>query len=405
VSALAAEVVVVGGGPAGAATAAWLARLGHDALVLEKTTFPREKPCAEYLSPGVVAALDRLGALAAVRACESAWPRGMRVCTSGREVLLPYADGAEAGDRPTALGIARPLLDQALLDGARAAGARVREQVRVRDVLTERGRVVGVVADGERGPERLLARVVVAADGLNSVVTRCLGLDRPTRWPRRLGLVARYADARGLDEFGEMHVGRGGVYCGLGPVGGGLVSVGLAAPLGSRPAGEPIGRFFERQASALPGVARALAGARRVTPVRGMGPIARRRARVAGPGYLLVGDAAGFLDPFTGEGVYRALRGAELAAEAISRALRTGVAAGDGLAADYARARRRAFADKERVTALVQLCLGASPFFDYALARLAGRPGAAARLSAVLGDLRPAGPALRPGFLWRMLRP
>src|SRR5439155_2215040 len=105
------------------------------------------------------------------------------------------------------------------------------------------------------------------------------------------------------------------------PVGDHLVNVGLVGALRVKPH-EPIERFFDRRLAELPGVVDALGDARRVTPVRGMGPIARRVRRVAGPGHLLVGDTAGFLDPFTGEGVYRALRGAELAAEAVEQALR-----------------------------------------------------------------------------------
>jgi len=276
------DVLVVGGGPAGAATATRLARLGHEVVVLEKTTFPREKPCAEYFSPGVVDALARLGALEAVSALGAARPLGMTICTARQRVPFPYDQ--EPASRPgrTALGIARPLLDRALLDQARAAGARVRERVQARTVLTERGRVVGVAIDGAGGREDLRARIVVGADGIHSVVARRLGLDHPVRWPRRLGLVARYADVPAIDQFGEMHVGPG-LYCGLGPVGGGLVSVGLAAPLAARGPGEPVVQFFERQIARLPGVVQALTGARRVTPVRGVGPIAQRRGRFPRP--------------------------------------------------------------------------------------------------------------------------
>src|SRR5204863_5687895 len=112
-----------------------------------------------------------------------------------------------------------------------------------------------------------------------------------------------------------------GFYCGLAPVGAQLVNVGLVVPLAEKPRGESIADFFERWLGRLPRVADRLAAASRVTAVHGVGPLARRVKRTAGCGYLLVGDAAGFLDPFTGEGVYRALRGAELAAEAVAEAL------------------------------------------------------------------------------------
>jgi geranylgeranyl reductase family protein len=306
-------VVVVGGGPAGAATATVLAGRGHDVLVLDKAAFPREKPCAEYLSPGTVDALRRLGALDAVAATGPAWPHGMRLCTARGSFLVQYPD--EAAPR-RALGVPRPALDHALLERARECGARVCERALVQGALVEAGRVVGVRL---RGGAALRARFVVGADGRHSAVARSLGLERRLPWPRRLGLVARYEGARGVDAYGEMHVGQG-LYCGIAPVGNGLVNVGLVGALDARRAGEPIGAYFARRLGELPGAARALAGGWRATPVRGVGPLARAVRGVAGPGYLLVGDAAGFLDPFTGEGVYRALRGGELAAAAAERA-------------------------------------------------------------------------------------
>jgi flavin-dependent dehydrogenase len=345
-----------------------------------------------------VATADRvLRALDAVLAAEPARPYGMRICTERAACPVAYPDGASPR---RALGLPRSVFDAVLLGHARAGGARVRERVLVSAALAEDGRVVGVRARTAEGDTRLRARFVVAADGLHSAVARSLALDLPVRWPRRLGLVARYAGARGIEEYGEMHVGAS-LYCGLAPVGGGLVNVGLVGALGTGPRGEHIGRFFERRLAELPGVRARLAGARRVTPVRGGGPLARRVRRVAGRGYLLVGDAAGFLDPFTGEGVYRALRGAELAAAAAERAL----GREDGYPAGYTRARRVAFGDKERVCLLVQGFLSSPRLFDYVLGRLARRGREAALLGGVLGDYRPAAPALQAAYLWALLRP
>src|SRR5262249_15052167 len=154
---------------AGAATAALLARRGRDVLLLEKASFPREKPCAEYLSPGVVDALARLGALDAVSAARPARPLGMRLCTPRASALIAYPD---TGGPRRALGIPRPLLDGALLDHARVCGAHVRERVRALGAEVEGGRVVGVRALGAAGPERLCAHIVVAADGLRSAIAR-----------------------------------------------------------------------------------------------------------------------------------------------------------------------------------------------------------------------------------------
>jgi menaquinone-9 beta-reductase len=246
----------------------------------------------------------------------------------------------------------------------------------------------------------LRSRFVVAADGRHSVISRSLGLDLRVRWPQRLGLATHYAGDDGLGPFGEMHVGEGS-YCGLAPVGGGLVSVGLVVALGEKPAGEATERFFERRLAELPGAARTLNDAERVGPVRGIGPMARKVGRMAGPGYLLVGDAAGFLDPFTGEGVHRALRGAELAARAVEGALR----AGSDTPVGYERACRAAFADKERLCKIIQLLLGSPRLFGHIANNLNRRPHLAELMKGVLGDYRSAAGTLKPGYIWSLLRP
>jgi geranylgeranyl reductase family protein len=406
-SALDMEVLVVGGGPAGSATASLLARQGHDVLLLDRAAFPREKACAEYFSPGVVDVAGRLGLRDAIQAAEPVRPLGMRIRTERSSVHLAYIDGRldpdSSDDRTTqrsGLGMPRPRFDNLLLDHARACGVRVRERVFVSGALVEAGQVVGVRARSGSREESLHARVVVAADGLQSTIVRSLGLARPVRWPQRLGLIARYAGVTAIDRYGEMHVGRGG-YCGLAPVGEGLVNVGLVGPLGGLQVGEPIEQLFERRLAQLPGALQALRGAERVTPVRGVGPMARRVRRVAGPGYLLVGDAAGFLDPFTGEGVYRALRGAELAAAAVGRALQRS----DAMPVGYTQARHAAFADKEWVCWLIQLFLASPRWFGYAIGNLSRRPALAAVLAGVLGDYHPARAALRPAYLAALLRP
>lgn len=391
------DVLVAGGGPAGSATASHLARRGHSVLLVDQARFPREKPCGEYQSPGVVEALERLGALDLVAAQHPCWPAGMQIVTPTRSFRLTYADNAGGYH---ALGIPRSKLDQALLDHARRSGVQVWERTRAVAPLMDGERMTGLRVRNSAGERELSAAFVVVADGLHSTISRALGIDLKVRWPRRLGLVARYDGAYGLEEYGQMHAGKG-VYCGLAQVGSGLVNVGLVTRLGTKPKGEPTAEFFDRQIQSLPGVVDVLRSGRRVTSIRGVGPLARRVKQVSGPGYLLVGDAAGFFDPFTGEGVHRALRGAEIATDAIEHALKRA----DAMPVGYDQAREETFRDKENVCRLVQLFLSTGPTFDYVSSRIAERPEVNKLLAGVLGDYEPAGPALRPRAMWNLLRP
>jgi menaquinone-9 beta-reductase len=235
---------------------------------------------------------------------------------------------------------------------------------------------------------------VVGADGVRSTMARLAGVERPVLFPRRLGLVAHYEAHGPMDDYGEMHVGAGG-YIGLAPLPNGELSVGMALPLRRRGGGTAA--RFEGAIRALPAVASRLAGARRVSSIRGAAPIGQRVSRAAGPGWLLVGDAAGFVDPFTGEGIYRALRSARAAAAAM-------ITGGDVERA-YLEERRGAFAAKSALTWLIQGFLAAPPLLRHAVERLDARPAAALRLGSALGDLRPATDALAARALLEVLAP
>jgi flavin-dependent dehydrogenase len=220
-----------------------------------------------------------------------------------------------------------------------------------------------------------------------------------------MGLVAHYAGYNGLDDWGEMHVSGAG-YAGLAPQSGGVVNVGLVVPMrqAERYAGGGAAERFERIAFSFPGVRDRLAGAERVTEVRGVGPIGARVKRTSGPGWLLVGDAAGFFDPFTGEGVHKALRGAELAIEVAADALERDDLSGRTLAR-YSRLRGKEFTAKDMVCRLVQVFVGLPPAMDYVVSRLGKRAHPRQVLTGVLGDYGDPHAALSPLYLWSLLRP
>ncbi|HZU14610.1 MAG TPA: NAD(P)/FAD-dependent oxidoreductase [Chloroflexota bacterium] len=392
------DVAIAGAGPAGALTALLLARRGLSVALLDRSHFPRAKTCAEYLSPGVADVLSGVG-LAPVLDGAHRFP--------GMDIIAPQAAlyrvryAVEGHGRP-AMSLPRRILDARLVAAACGAGATLMEGAVVREPLYRDGRVVGVA--GSRGGDDVTieAALTVVADGARSVMTRRLGLARPPRWPRRLGLVA-YHEGTVPSGAGQMIVFPGG-YCGVAPLPDGLLNVAAVVPADSmRRRGLSAQALLDATIASVPALRELLAGTRRVGNVRGLVPLGSRASRHSVAGALLVGDAAGFFDPFTGEGIYRALRGAELAADAAVAALERGDLSESQLGA-YDRMRREAFRQKEVVTMLVQLFIRFPSLLAYALPRLSTRPSGEI-LSNVLGDVVPAHEFLALVPLWQALRP
>lgn len=397
-----AEVIIVGAGPAGSTAVTLLAEAGHDVLLLDKASFPRHKPCSDYSSPGCEPLLDRLGVLGEVAAMGASRMAAMIVQAPNGSRFTAAFGAVKPG--AAAMGLSRYHLDRILLDRAKSAGAIVCERAHVRDVLRAGQRVTGVevTIDGERNA--LHAPIVIGADGHNSVVSRALGLDLDYRWPRKTALAAHYRGVQDLERFGEMHVGHG-AYAGLAILEDGLTNLTVVVPTDAlkRKSGS-LEDFFAATLASLPDVARKVDGSERVGPIRGVGPMARRARRVTGDGYLLLGDAAAFLDPFVGEGVYQALRSGFLAAPVISAALRSNDTSATALEA-YRRARRREFTAKRVLSWVVQGFVNSPPLMNYVTGRLAEREELGLTLAGALGNLRPATPALSPVYLARLLRP
>ena len=397
------RVLIVGGGPAGASVAFALARRGIEVLVVDRARFPRPKPCAEYLSPEASRILADMGALDAIEATGAAALAGIRVrAPNGSTIAGDFiAKHGFRGFRDRGLSVRREVLDAILLDRARAAGAHVLEGVRVTDVVREGERTVGVrTLVGEAAGE-LRAPIVVAADGLRSVVARRLGLARSHRWPRRLALVTHYRDVRVVGEHGEMHVERDG-YVGIADVGNGLTTVALVVPASrSREMSGDRAAFVDRWLARHNHLAPRFVGATRASPVVATGPFASHAKRAWAPGAALVGDAADFFDPFTGEGIYAALRGGELLAEHVAQALeQTDARASDACLAAYDAARRREFGGKWIVERVIGAVVGAAPLINRAAARLSRRKDLADLLIGVTGDFVPAREIVRLGYVW-----
>jgi flavin-dependent dehydrogenase len=314
--------------------------------------------------------------------------RGMRIVAPDGTVLdgVYPTTGPWRGYRDHALAVPREKLDRILVERAKSLPVDVRERHLVTGLLTENERIAGVRAQDEdgRGPE--LARASSWGRGRSSVVASSLGLVRPHPL-RRMALVQHVA-LEGPGDRGEIFIDPPD-YAILNPVLPGLVNLGLVVPLAhAAPWSGRLETFFRARLKQLRHLAPRLAGMEPAGRLMAMGPLAYRVGEPRVDGVLLAGDAAGFYDPFTGEGLFTALRSAELLADTAHSALTLGDLSTAALA-PYARARNRELAAKSRVIRGIQLLIARRGLANAAAHALARRPALLDTIMGVIGDFVP----------------
>jgi len=350
------EVVVVGAGPAGLAVAIQLARRQLDVVVCEQQTGPPDKACGEGVMPAGRRQLESLDVIRRLAPADHHALAGIRYIQE---------DGSSATGNlppPGGLGIRRTALTRALADAAAEAGVRLLWGCRVEhhDCTREAVRL-----QTGRGP--LTAQLLVAADGLHSPVRRRAGLGVTPPRRRRFGLRRHYR-LRPWSNLVEVHLAEA-VEAFVTPVGAQRLGVAfLFDPESwSSPGDEPL---FDRLLACFPLLAERLTEATVETPVRGAGPLAQPVAGVVARRLVLLGDAAGYLDAITGEGLSLALASAAELARITPRALQLG--ADRAALAPYARAHARIYRRYELVTRAV-LGLARRPRLRRPLLRWLGR--------------------------------
>jgi menaquinone-9 beta-reductase len=348
------DAIVVGAGPGGATAAARMAQRGLRVVLLDRATFPRDKVCGDAISKKAVDLLHRLGLAERVVQANSLGSYGVSLTgTYGHTLAMTFHHQLDQPVPPSFV-CARSDFDQVLFDYAVESGAEVRQGVEVQDLLWEGEQVAGVqvkkqknsspgqegwpqagVVESTPGGEWLKSRLVIGADGANSAVARSLGIAQLDERHYCAGVRAYYDGVTGFHEHRHLEVhfldevlpG----YFWIFPMAGGRANVGVGM----------LSRTVKQRGIKLkalleacvqhPSLRHRFSRAERVGPIKGWGlPLGSKPRRMAGNGWMLVGDAASLIDPFAGEGIGNAMFSGMQAAEWAGKA----VAAGD-YSADY----------------------------------------------------------------------
>ena len=331
------HVLIAGGGLTGSALAIHLGRLGLSVELFERAHFPREKPCGEGLMPAGVAAIERLG----LNARAGAPFEGVRYHFRDRVVegRFPKVSGLPRLGR----GLRRRELDNTLFELAkRTPNVKVHTRALVEAPLVESGRVVGLIVNGALQ----YGDLIVGADGARSRLRHALTLDLPAR-RKRVGVCThfRLTPGRAVPKSVDVYLGHGYELYATPLPGGELL---VAALAGAEALHSRLEDQFRRWCSAQHHLAERLDGAERTGDLLAVSPVSGRARQRFLPGFVLLGDAAGFSDPITGGGMTQALLSAELLSQYVVRHAR----ASEHWLAEFDREREALLRDYRRLTAL-----------------------------------------------------
>lgn len=400
------DVAVVGGGPAGSACAAFLARWGWEVLLVERAPEPAPKVCGEFICPQAFEILEAIGARRAVEEEPHRAVTGMVLAApDGRRIETRFpARGSSSAQRRHGISMRRTRFDGILQENASRRGACVWRGARLVGLRAGSGEAVLSLRTERRGPPLpVRARLVIGADGRFSSVARWAGLSLPAPGGVRAVVHGYYEGVRGLGDKGEMHILAGGAYCALDPMADGSCNVSYVDDLNSilswrRRKSELLREVFRKSPHLGEMFSRAQG---RGEPCL-LAPLRVRTREPYAHRLMLVGDAAGFYDPFTGEGIYAALKTAEMAAGVADEVLGRDDLSARRLAR-YARLRSRWLRPKMRVWRLFQQIIRRERLVNRFGKGLSRHPELADLLVGLTGNYVPPRALLQPFVLLRLL--
>ncbi len=396
------DCIVIGGGPAGCAMALDLNQRGYDVALCDQAKFPRDKVCGEFISPGADPLLEGLGVLASIEANSPKRLKGVAISSYESEELgIDYPPSKKTGLRPSSLSVPRYQLDALLLERVRYAGVKVFEQHKVTNFIFDNGCVAGVRGwDENKTSYKIRSRVVVDAGGRNAFSLKKFGLKRESRYNCKIAFSSHWQGVRLPEDYCYMHVSRPG-YTGISSLGGGRANVVLVVDR-STLNGENPEDFYHRVLMNNCRRSKMLECGERVEPVRSVESLAFAVKPVPCGGLVLVGDAMGFIDPFTGEGIYLSLRSSQIAGEVIHSGFKSSDFSRELLSV-YELRRQKEFRGKVLLSRILQGLIYNRIFCDKVMKSLATNPVLAETLVGVIGDILPAEKVVSMKFLFQFL--
>lgn len=392
------DVIIIGAGPAGCASALFLHQKGLRVVVLDRARFPRDKVCGEFVSPAADDLLQQLGVLDAIEKTHPVRLRGVAISSYGKpELCIDYPPSPDRSRTMTSLSLPRTRLDHLLVQKLHEEGVEVREGHAAEEFLFEDDRVTGVQGKDEANVRfKLSASVVVDASGRNGLSLRRLKLVRPRRGPAMIALAAHWENVTFPHDYCYMHISPPG-YTGMARVGDDSVNAVLVVT-DRQVKGRDLNEMYQSVILANPRRQALLAGARLQEKVRSVGSLAYDVKPVPVSGLVLAGDTTGFIDPFTGEGIYLSLRSAQLASGVIDKAFQAGDFSQSFLA-EVETQRRAEFHQKFVLSRILQKIIYRRGWCDWVVSYLQRNPELAQTLVGVIGDYIPAGRVVS----WRFL--
>jgi geranylgeranyl reductase family protein len=409
------DLAIVGGGPAGAAAAMYAARHGLSAVVVDRATFPRDKVCGDALSGKSMSILDELGLMEDVARLEGAEIRhiilasptavGARVDMRDRTHYDPLTG------RHVPMGgwvIQRKILDDYLLKEARRRGAEVREGFAVSDLLRdEAGCVVGI--EGRQSKQghlvQIRTRVVLGCDGFNSIVARKTGLYSHSPRHSLVALRCYYEGVEGLTDELELHFAdevRPG-YFWIFPLGEGKANIGIGMVHAAMKRRGIDLRVALDQVLRRPPFAERFRHARPLEKPAGWNlPVGSKRRPAHGPGFLLLGDAAGLIDPFSGEGIGNAFYSARIAVATCAVAIREGDTSATSLQR-YADELWATLGDELKVSHQMQWIARVRPLLNFVIGKAARNDTVANHVCGMLANAVPKKDMTNPLYYLKLL--